>query len=155
MFSTFLFNEPVFNIGIPPSRHHYCLDGSYRILSGNVNHSFVIARGPGEDFIYGQDKNDIELGLVGERLDFKLLTALDTKEEAESAAAAIQAGVRLNTAGGFIIVHPNCGVELWDVIRVHDGTSDGDGSCFRVSAVNLIWYSAAGQYLHRLSLCAV
>ena len=155
MFDNFLLNEPVFNIDIPPSCHHYCLDGSYRILSGNVNHSFVIARGPGEDFIYGQDKNDIELGLIGERLDFKLLTSLDTKEEAESAASAIQAGTRLNTAGGFIIVYPNCGVELWDVIRIYDGVSDRDRSDFRVSGINLVRYSVAGQYFHRLSLCAV
>jgi hypothetical protein len=155
MFNTFLFNQPVFNMDIPLSRHHYCLDGSYRTLSGNINHSFVIARGPSEDFICGQEKNDFELGLVGERLDFKLLTSLDTKEEAESAADAMQAGARLNTAGGFIIVHPSCGVELWDVIRIYDGISGRHGADFRVSAINLVWYPLAGQYLHRLSLCAV
>jgi hypothetical protein len=155
MLNIFLLNETVFNIDIHPSYHHYCIDGSYRFLSGNINHSFVIARGQNDDFIYGQYKNDIELGLVGERLDFKLLTALDMKGEAESAAAAIQAGTRLNTAGGFIIMHPNCGVELWDVIRIYDGICDREGFDFRVSSIKLIWYSGAGQYFHRLSLCAV
>jgi hypothetical protein len=155
LLNKFLFNEVIPNTAVPPSYHHYCVDGSYRTLSRNVNHSFVIARDPNDDFIYGQDKNDIELDLVGERLDFKLLTPLDTKEEAGSAAAAIQAGTRLNTAGGFIIIHPNCGVELWDVIRIYDDVSDQDGSDLRVSAINLVWYSVAGQYFHRLSLCAV
>jgi hypothetical protein len=155
MLNTFLLNEVIPNTTPPPSYFHYCSDGSYRTLSKNVNHSFVIARDLNDGFIFGQEKDNAELGLVGERLDFKLLPSLDTQEEAEAAAAALQVEARLKTSGGYIVASPHCGMELWDVIRIYDGIADRAGRDFRISAIGLDWHSATGRYYNRLLLGAV
>jgi hypothetical protein len=155
MLNSFLFNEVIPNTAVPPSYHHYCIDGSYRTLSRNVNHSFVIARDENYSFLFGEDTDETELSLVGERLDFKLLQALNTEEEAESAAEALQMEARLNTVRGYILIAPNCGVEVWDVIRIYDSVADQNGVDFRVSGITLIWNPAGSYYSHKLFLCAL
>jgi hypothetical protein len=155
MLNIFLLNDVIPNISSPPSYHHYCLDGSYRTLASNVNHYFVIARGQKDDYCSGQDKDETELALVGERLDFKLLQALDNQVEAEAAAQSLRVEARLNTVEGYIVAGTNCGIELWDVVRIYDNSAGQDGKDFRVSGISLIWHSATLQYCHKLFLCAM
>jgi hypothetical protein len=155
LLNRFLFNEVIPDTAVPPSYYHYCIDGSYRTLSQNVNHTYVIARDQNGDLFFSSNKDDAELARVGERLDFRLLTALDTRVEAEAAAAALRTKACMNTAGGYIVIQPDCGAQLWDVICIYDSVSNQEGSVFRICAVGLVWDSAAGRYVQRLTLCAV
>jgi hypothetical protein len=155
MLNTCLLNELIPNTTVPPSYYHYCVDGSYRTLTKSVNHSFVIAREQNDLFISGRKKDDTELAMVGERLDFKMLAALDTEAEAVAAAGALQVQARLNTNEGYIIAGINCGIEIWDVIRVYDSTARQYGVDFRVHGIGVFWHSTTLQYYHKLFLCAV
>lgn len=154
MLNTYLFNEVVPNATVPPSYHHYCIDGSYRRLAKNVNHAFVISKDNDGNYFFGEAM-DNELEQVGQRLDFKYLQALDTQAEAEATAQAILIEERLNSARGFIIAHPCCGIELWDVIRIYDSMADQHGEDFRVSGVVTVWSPAAQTYYQKIFLCGL
>lgn len=92
---------------------------------------------------------------MGERLDFKLMPQLQTAGEAEATAQAILADGRLDTRYAVITLPPNCAVELYDVIRIHDSMAFQSGIDYRVTAAHFTYNSLTGNYVHRYYLCAV
>jgi hypothetical protein len=137
------------------SGEHPLLAASYRQRSCGVNRACVIGKDTGDYNVFGEDDNAAEIAHVGERLQFILQTDLLTAALAEDVAQAALARQRIDAASGSLLLPPNCGQELWDVVRINDtpcGQSDAD---YRITALRLVYDARAGDYYHRLTLGAV
>ena len=155
MLNVYLFNEPLYNLNVPSSSVHAILDGRYQPSSPGVNRAYVIGTDEDGYPVFGSDQDTAEIGLVGERLDFKLLPPLVTAAQADDAAAAALAAARLSKYQGSILVPPHCGVELWDVITIVDPCCAQDQQDYRVSGIMLIYDPQHNRYLQRLMLGGV
>jgi hypothetical protein len=155
MFNVSLFNQPLYNLDSPPSMNHYIFMGSYRTASQRLNHIIVVGRDTDDNFVYGEATTSSEIDLVGERLDFKLLPQVRTIAEAEAVATAQLSHERMNSRQGFITLPPNCGVELWDVITVHDDMSLEVEVDFRVVGITFVFNATLGSFYQKLFLCGL
>ena len=93
--------------------------------------------------------------LVGERLDFRLMPELETISEATAAASAILAEARLSEKNGLVSLPPNCGVELFDVIRIYGSLAGDAGVDYRVIGIRFDFNAFTGGFIQKLYLCAV
>ena len=142
----------------PPAQESVChqvLDGSYRYVSPGVNRVYVIGKDSDGDSVFGEDEDNTDIGLVGERLDVQLHPPIPTESLVEQAAAAALGKERLNSSLGSILVPPHCGIELWDVIRIHDSLCAQEAQDYRVRGIRVEFDQAKGFYQQRLYLCAV
>jgi len=156
MYNTFLFNEPLCNLDVLPSLNHYVIAGSYRFLNKPVNHVRVIGKDGNEDLVFGESEDSMEELAAGERLTFKLMTQLESEEEANAAAEAVQSEFRLNSVKGYITCPPNCGADLYDVIRIYDYSLSYPGNLdYRIAGIQNRFNSLTGSYIQLLYLSAV
>ena len=119
MYNAYLHNESLYNITAQLTLFHFLIDGSYRTGSYPINRVLVMGKDTSDNPVSGADEETTELGLVGERLDFKLYPHVSTAALAVIVADAVLQKARLDTVDGFITLPPNCGVELWDVITIN------------------------------------
>lgn len=154
MFNLYLFNEALFNIDAPFSGFHVILDGQYASQSQAVNSAYVIGRDSSGNPVYGSSTDSTELALVGERLDFDLELEVPTAALAADVAAAILAKRRLATAQGYIVVPPNCGVELWDVVEVTDTPANQAAQKYRITGIRFEYHPKQSRFQHKLILGA-
>ena len=154
MFNLYLFNEPLYIITVPFSAVHIILDACYTTETPEVNRAYVIGQDAEGNPVYGTALNQAEVDLVGERLDFHQQLSIPTGSEAASVAQALLDKMRLTSAQGFILIPPNCGAELWDVIAVTDPLCAQASATYRIIAIRLDYHSAQSKYHHRLLLAA-
>jgi hypothetical protein len=133
---------------------HVILDGRYNIDSPEVNRAHVIGRDQYGNPVFGSAVDSTELGLVGERLDFQQELAIPTTAQAESVANAILSKVRLAGKRGVILVPPNCGQELWDVVQITDAGANQQVVKFRVVGIRFEYNPRQAKYQHKLILGA-
>jgi len=133
---------------------HVILDARYSQETAEVNRQLIAGRDAGDFLLLGEAGNDAEISLVGERLDVDLETAVTTQALAGDVALAAVARSRLWSGGGFILIPPNCGVELWDVIQVTDAPCAQTAAHYRVAGIRLDCEPAKARFQHRLILCA-
>jgi hypothetical protein len=156
VYNTFLFNETVLNLDILPSLNHYLVDCSYRFLNKTANHVLVIGKDGKEDLVFGESEDTWEELAAGERLTFKLMAQLGSESEVDAAAEAILSEQRLYTVQGFLTCPPNCGAELYDVIRIYDNSlSFSEGIAVRITGIENKYNALTGRFMQRLYLCAV
>ena len=149
--------EQVIAIGSPQLLKyvwHVILDGQYITESPDINRAYVIGRDANGNPVYGMAVDSTELGLVGERLDFQQELAIPTEAQAASVAAAILAKRRLEKARGFLLLPPNCGQELWDVVQITDAGANQQAVKFRVVGLRFEFNPKQAHYQHRLVLGA-
>jgi len=125
---------------------HVILDGQYATETPHVNLAYIIGRDAGGNLVYGAAVDSIELGLVGERLDFQQELAIPTDSQAASMASAILSKMRLTKASGIILIPPNCGQELFDVVQISDSLANQPAVKFRVVCIKLVFNQIAGTY---------
>ncbi len=157
MFNEYLFNSAsggLYNVSPRESRPHFILDGSYQVDSPDINRAYIIGRDAEGNPVFGEDEDAAEIGLVGERLAFKLHPSLATAALAAGAAEAALDKTRLQYCG-FILVPPHCGVELWDVITIYDSLCAQEGQDYRVIGIRLQYDARQGRYQHELFLGGV
>jgi len=154
MFNLYLFNEPLFNIDAPWSGFHIILDGQYITETPEVNRAYVIGRDAYGNPVYGTASEAAEIALVGERLDFQQELAIPSAAQADSVAAAILAKMRLTTKRGVILIPPNCGQELFDVVEITDSVANQSAIKFRVVGLRFEFNPREARYEHRLILGA-
>jgi len=147
-----MFNAPLYNKDAQAAPMHLLLDGSYRTASWNNNRIMVIGRDTDSNPVSGADEDNTEIGLVGERLDFKLQPGVSTADLAADVAEAAVAKARLEGKAGFITLPPHCGVELWDVITVFDFMASQEGINFRVIGVKLVYNGRQQRFMQQLQL---
>ncbi|MFC2050895.1 hypothetical protein ACFLTN_06965 [Chloroflexota bacterium] len=133
---------------------HVILDGEYNIDSPETNRTHVIGRDVYGNPVFGSAVDSTELGLVGERLDFQHETAIPTVAQAESMAGAILAKMRLTGKRGVILIPPNCGQELFDVVEVTDTKSNQTAVKFRVVGIRFEYNPKQARYQHKIILGA-
>ena len=133
---------------------HIILDGQYITQSPGVNRIYVIGKDAEGNPVYGSSLNQAEIDLVGERLDFNQDLSIPTTAKAADVAAAIVAKARLTGSRGFIVIPPNCGQELWDVIQVTDKPTAQSQQKYRVIAVGFDYEPLRHRYQHKLILGA-
>ena len=152
MYNTYLYNQPLYNVAAQFAPMHLLLDGSYRTASWSNNRVMVIGRDTEANQVEGADEDTTEIGLVGERLDFKLQPLANSADLAGQVAEAAIAKARLQGKKGFIILPPNCAVELWDVITVYDLMASQEGVNFRVTGIRLFYDSRQQRFMQQLKL---
>jgi hypothetical protein len=133
---------------------HVILDGQYNIESPAVNRAYVIGRDVYDNPVYGEAHDSGESGLLGERLDFQQELAIPTTAQAGDVAAAILSKMRLNKARGVILIPPNCGQELWDVVQITDAGANQSAVKFRVVGIRFEYNPKQARYEHKLILGA-
>ena len=133
---------------------HIILDGQYTQGSPGVNRVYIIGKDAEGNPVYGTSLNQAEIDLVGERLDFTQDLSIPTTAKAADVAAAAVAKARLTGARGFIVIPPNCGQELWDVIQVTDKPTAQSQQKYRVIAVSFDYEPLRHRYQHKLILGA-
>jgi hypothetical protein len=155
LYNTTLYNQPLYDITPQLALWHFLLDGSYRTMSYPLNRILVIGKDTSGNPVSGADEEATELGLVGERLDFRLHPHISTAALATQVADAVLQKARLDTVDGFITLPPNCGVELWDVITVFDSMAAQPGVNFRVVGIRLVYSPRQQRYYQHFLLGAV
>jgi hypothetical protein len=133
---------------------HVILDGQYNIESSEINRAYVIGRDVYGNPVYGTAVDSTELGLVGERLDFQQEPAIPTSSQAESMASAILSKMRLTGKKGVILIPPNCGQELFDVVQITDDGANQQAVSFRVVGIRFEYNPKQARYQHKLILGA-
>ena len=133
---------------------HIILDGQYTQGSPGVNRVYIIGKDAEGNPVYGTSLNQAEIDLVGERLDFTQDLSIPTTAKAADVAAAAVAKARLTGARGFIVIPPNCGQELWDVIQVTDKPTAQSQQKYRVIAVSFDYEPRRARCQHKLILGA-
>lgn len=149
--------EQVIAIGTPTVLKyvwHVILDGQYITESPEVNRAYVIGRDSSGNPVYGTAVDSTELGLVGERLDFRQELSVPTDSKAADVADSILKKMRLTTKRGVILIPPNCGQDLWDVVEITDSLGNQSAVKFRVVGIRFEYNPREARYHHRLILGA-
>jgi hypothetical protein len=133
---------------------HVILDGQYIAESPDINRAYVIGRDAYGNPIYGEAHDSAESGLVGERLDFIPDPAIPTTAQAGDVASAVLSKMRLRGKGGVILIPPNCGQELFDVVQLSDSMANQLAVNFRVVGLRFEYNPKQARYQHRLILGA-
>jgi len=131
---------------------HVVLGGSYAAETPDINRVCVIGRDDDGNSVFGTAEDTVESELVGERLDFRQEPAVATADGAAELAASAVNKMRLNKASGMIVVPPNCGQELWDVVQVWDLAANQTGTRFRVIGIKFDYFPAKACFQQRLIL---
>jgi len=133
---------------------HVILDGQYAIDTPGVNRAYTIGRDASGNPVYGTAVDSTELALVGERLDFIPDPAIPTTAQAGDVASAVLSKMRLRGKGGVILIPPNCGQELFDVVQVSDSMANQSAVSFRVVGIRFEYNPKLARYAHKLILGA-
>jgi predicted component of type VI protein secretion system len=150
MYNTNQYNTTLYNLESQVSiAFHYLHGGSYRTLAYAKNRVFVVGAA---DTATGEAEVSAQLALVGERLDFKYQPLASTSALAAQIAAAALAKARLEAADGFVTAPPNCGIELYDVIRIVDPLCAQVARNYRVMGIRLVYDPTTQQYYQQLTL---
>jgi hypothetical protein len=134
---------------------HVILDGQYATETPDKNRMFIIGRDQYGNLVWGEAHDSAESALVGERLDFQHEIAIPTESQAAGMASAILAKMRLTKAKGVILIPPNCGQELWDLIEISDRVAAQNIHKYRINGIQLIYDHKSGEYYQRLRLAGV
>jgi len=133
---------------------HVILDGQYATETPGVNRAYIIGRDDSGNPVYGTAVDSTELALVGERLDFQPDPAIPTTAQAGDVASAVLSKMRLRGKGGVILIPPNCGQELFDVVQVSDSMANQSAVTFRVVGIRFEYNPKQARYAHKLILGA-
>jgi hypothetical protein len=133
---------------------HVILDGQYAVETPGVNRACIIGRDQYGNPVYGNAVDSTELGLVGERLDFQQEVAIPTDSQAASMASAVLSRMKLTKARGVILIPPNCGQELFDIVQISDSGANQTAIKFRVVGIRFEYNPKQARYEHKLILGA-
>jgi hypothetical protein len=142
---------PVLHMGTK----HAARDAVYTESPREINRIYVVGRDRDGNFVYGEAKNQTNIDLYGEMLRIHVDTTITTTEYAVDIAAAMLEKVRLESPRGTILIPPNIGMEMWDVIAVTDTVCHKTVAKYRVSGYQLEYENLAGKFEHTVSLAEV
>ena len=134
---------------------HVILDGQYITETPNVNRIYVVGRDQYGTSVYGMAVNTDEVALVGERLDFQPGPAIPTTAQAGDVALAVLSKMKLMGKRGVILIPPNCGQELFDVVQISDSGANQSAVKFRVIGIRFEYNPRQAQYSQKLILAAL
>lgn len=133
---------------------HIILDGQYAVDTPTLNRVFIIGRDDNGNPVYGLASDSDEIALVGERLDFRQDLSVPSSTLAQGVASAVLSKMRLNGNRGIILIPPNCGQELWDVVQITDKGANQQAAKYRVIGIRLEYDQRQARYQQQLILGA-
>jgi hypothetical protein len=133
---------------------HVILDGQYATETPGVNRAYIIGRDQYGNPVYGTAVNTDEVALVGERLDFQPDPTIPTTAQASDVASAVLSKMRLIGKRGIILIPPNCGQELFDVVQISDSGANQSAVKYRVVGIRFEYNPKQARYQHKLILGA-
>ena len=145
--------SPILLISYSPPPH-IALDGRYITESPEVNRAYVIGRDAEGNPVHGTAVTQAEVDLVGERLDFHQLLSIPTAAKADDVAEAMLAKQRISGSRGHILIPPNCGAELWDVVHITDELCAQAAAAYRIAAMHTEYHPKQARYHQTLYLAA-
>lgn len=155
-------NLPVATItctGLTPALYkplsHAILKARYFDDSRKVNHVYVIGKDRDDNFVYGESSNATDIAEWGSVLKILPDSAITTEDDIEDVADNILAKTRFQISRGQILIPPNCGIELYDVISLTDSVCNQSDSNYRVSSYILEYYPRQRQFAHTVNLTTV
>ncbi len=134
---------------------HYLLYGTWGPRSGARNRVMVVGTDREGNHVAAAAVDEADISLVGERLDIRMQPAIVSQQDALNAASTILGRERMEHCGGYIVLAPHCGIELWDVIALHAAPDAAAGTPFRVCGYELLYDAPAGVFRQKLELSAV
>ena len=150
MFNEYLFNEA---LGNEKAGIHTITGANYSDNSKKINRTYVIGKDDDGYRVYGDDIDQTEIDLIGERWKPFLFPSIPSSAD-DIADSAINKQ-RLGTQGGYIIVPYHCAVEQWDVIRVNDPKCAQTNADYRVKGITVVFDKDEAKYYQKIDLCAV
>ena len=133
---------------------HKVLEARYTTESPETNRAYVIGRDIDGNPVHGTAVTQSEVDLVGERLDFHQLLSIPTAAEAEDVADAALAKQRITGSRGVVVIPPNPGMELWDVVRITDELCAQDNALYRIAGYRTEYQPKGQRYHQTLYLAA-
>jgi hypothetical protein len=134
---------------------HVIAKALYTDAPQQLNRVYVIGIDDMGNPIYGESKDNTAIALYGERLRVYPEPFASTKATTESVAENILDSMRLLDKRGMILIPPNCGMEVWDVISIDDVHCNQAGTTYRVSGYKLDYEAKTGTYTHQILLTGV
>jgi hypothetical protein len=133
---------------------HLILAGLYSTETPDINRAYVIGRDINGNPVCGTAIDSDEVSLVGERLDFIQELAIPTEARAQEVAEAVLAKMGLTGKRGVILIPPNCGQELFDVVAVTDSRANQQAVKYRVVGIRFEYNPRQARYFQKLILGA-
>jgi len=133
---------------------HVILDALYSTETPDINRAYIIGRDIYGNPIYGEAHDTAESALVGQRLDFRQELAIPTTAQAGNMASAVLSKMRLTGRRAVILIPPNCGQELFDLVQIIDKQANQSDAKYRVVGVRFEYNPRQARYHHKLILGA-
>jgi hypothetical protein len=135
-------------------RYHVIIEGKYAQGSQAINRAYVIGEDTDGNPVFGTGSDSAEIDLMGERLDFSQELSIATAALAEGVAQSMLAKRRLATRSGYIVIPPNAGAELWDVVLITDTPANQSAQHYRILGIRFDYQPRQARYQHKLLLGA-
>ena len=124
------------------------LKGEYAVAVVTPNVIRVMGDGTGSQAAYLSEGQDLGRRLMDIAVDMHL----DTAGECQAMAAGLWDDGVARGYGGYLEVHLNPGVELWDIVAVTDSRASYSSETRRVAGVMEVWNSVKRRYSSLLRL---
>jgi hypothetical protein len=134
---------------------HVAIRAIYTETPMRINRVYVVGTDMDGNFVYGEAQNQTEIDLYGEQLRFHIDTSITTTEWAIMIAESMLKQVRLERPRGSLLIPPNVGMELWDVIDVTDTVCSKTNAKYRVKGWGLEYDNSQSKLEHTVSLTEV
>lgn len=105
--------------------------------------------------IYASAKDTDHIDEYGEMIYPYITDFVDNQADAESVSASMLRKFRLISNAGSIVIAPNIGMELWDVVQITDASADQSSAKFRVSGYSLTYDRYKGVFEHKIDFTEV
>jgi len=115
-----------------------------------TNRAYVVGATPAGTTV---SADSVAANTVGERIDVRHDSSINSTALVAIAADSIIARARLDSMKATITIPPHCGLELWDVITTYDTVAKQDTN-YRVIGYTFEYDTRQGIYRHTLDLCA-
>lgn len=137
--------------------YHSIYEGRYFLHPTYVNSVYVLGKDTLDQMVYGQDSDSTNISEYGEVLKVVMSPLVTTAAIATTVAGDILSNTRMEADLGSIIVPPNCGMEIGDVICITDSTVNQTAHNYRVIGHDLVYdpMQKVTQYKHIIRLTEV
>ncbi len=136
---------------------HQISQGQYIAQPIKTNRVYVVGSDVYGNLVFGDAINSNDITEYGEVLKVVTETAIPTTANADTVAANILASARLGVNRGEMVILPNCGMEVGDVIQVTDAVANQSAQKYRVMGFDFVYdpTQPTTKFTHNIKLTSV
>ncbi len=131
---------------------HAIVSPLYRDLQVKPNKVYIVGIDRDGNMVYGSASDTT---INGEILHLQLFDIVTSFDDAGTIAENVLANTRLQVDRGNILIPPNCGMELWDVIEIDDDVCNQDHTTYRVNKWRTRYSPNNGTFVQIVGLTSV